>query len=276
MFSESQLHRYSRQIVLQGFGPKAQQKLLDSRVLVIGAGGLGSSALLYLAAAGVGTIGIADFDKVDISNLQRQILYCEDDIGKLKAKAASFRIVALNSDVKCVEYVNKISAKNILVIIAEYDFIIDATDTLKTKLLINDACVLAKKPFCHAGALGFSGQVMTVIPYETTCLRCVIDHEPQTAQPTCSQAGIIGAVVGVLGTLQALEAIKYLTQTGYLLTNSVLSFQGDMSRFHTLPLEKKQECEVCGINPEISIVKFNQRDIEKDYEKSGCALTNLL
>jgi molybdopterin-synthase adenylyltransferase len=259
MFTEEQLHRYSRHIILKGFGPGAQEKLLDSSVIVIGAGGLGSPALLYLAAAGVGTLGIADYDTVDISNLQRQILYNEKDLNKLKTAAASEGITELNSDVQITRHSEKIAASNILDIIASYDFVIDGTDTLRMKALVNDACIIGNKPFSHAGVLEFSGQIMTVIPHKSACMRCIIEELPDESV-TCAQAGIIGAVTGVLGTLQALEAIKYLTDTGTLLTDSLLTFQGDITRFHKLHFNKNPKCPVCGNKP--TIIDLNHRSYE--------------
>lgn len=251
MFTEDQLNRYSRHIILKGFGPKAQKKLLHSSVLVIGAGGLGSSALLYLAAAGAGKIGIADYDKVDISNLQRQILYSQKDINTPKTEAAAFRLSELNSDVQLFQHTERIQPSNILNIIKEYDFIIDGTDSQKMKLLINDACVLANKPLAHAAAIEFSGQIMTIIPHKSSCLRCIFSA-PENESLSCSQSGIIGAVVGVLGTLQALEAIKYLSGVGELLTDSFLSFQGDMARFHKFSVQRNPHCEICGETPTIT------------------------
>lgn len=251
MFTDEQLHRYSRHIILKGFGPHSQRKLLDSSVLAIGAGGLGPPALLYLAAAGVGRIGIADFDVVDISNLQRQILYSQQDLNMQKSTAASSRLSKLNSDIRIIQHDKRIQASNILEIIKDYDFIIDGTDSLKMKLLINDACVIGGKPFSHAGVLEFSGQIMTIIPHQSTCLRCVFET-PCDEALTCAQAGVIGALVGVLGTLQALEAIKYLTGIGKLLTDSFLSFQGDIGRFHKLHVKRNEHCALCGAEPSIT------------------------
>lgn len=249
MFSDNQINRYSRHLILNGFGPKAQQKLFNSRVLVIGAGGLGSPALLYLTSAGVGTIGIADFDKVDISNLQRQVLFCENDIGSLKTESSFKRLKSLNSDVDFRLHTEKITPDNILQIIREYDFIIDGSDSIQMKLLINDACIIQEKPFSHAGALEFRGQLMTILPHQSACLRCIFENSLHSDYLTCSQAGILGPVVGTLGTLQALEAIKYLTNTGRLLTNRILSFQGDTMHINTINIKRNLECIVCGQVP---------------------------
>jgi len=251
MFTEDQLNRYSRHIILKGFGPRAQKKLLDSSVLVIGAGGLGSPALLYLASAGTGKIGIADYDNVEISNLQRQILYSHNDLNTTKAEAAASRLSELNPDIQIIRHTEKIHPSNILDIIKGYDFIIDGTDSQRMKLLINDACVLSSKPFSHAAAIEFTGQIMTVLPHKSSCLRCVFDT-PGNEMLSCSQAGIIGAVAGIIGTLQALEAIKFLTDVGALLTDTFLTFQGDISRFHKFSVQRDPLCAVCGQTPSIT------------------------
>lgn len=251
MFTEDQLHRYSRHIILKGFGPRAQKKLLDSSVLVIGAGGLGSPALCYLAAAGTGKIGIADYDTVEISNLQRQILYSQKDLNTPKVEASAFRLSEMNSDVQIYQHPERIQQSNILDIIKDYDFVIDGTDSQKMKFLINDACVLANKPYSHAGAIEFAGQIMTIIPHRSSCLRCVFNLTEDESL-SCAQAGVIGAVVGVVGTLQALEAIKYLTGVGVLLTDTLLSFQGDTTRFHKFNVQRDPHCAVCGLTPSIT------------------------
>jgi molybdopterin-synthase adenylyltransferase len=257
MFTEEQLQRYSRHIILKGFGPRAQRKLLDSSVLVIGAGGLGSPALLYLAAAGAGKIGIADYDAVEISNLQRQILYSQHDLNIPKTTAAAARISELNSDTQIIEHNELIQINNIIDIIKDYDFVIDGTDSKRMKLLINDACIIAGKSFSHAGALEFAGQLMTIVPHKSACLRCVFETLGDDSL-SCAQAGIIGAVVGVVGTLQALEAIKYLTGVGELLTDSFLSFQGDITRFHKLQVKRNPLCVICGHKPLITNLNVEQ------------------
>ena len=208
--TNEQLERYSRHILLKDVGVKGQKKICAGRVLIIGAGGLGSPAALYLAAAGVGTIGIADADTVDLSNLQRQIIHGTDDIGKPKVESARETIQALNPDVEVITYPEYLSSQNILPILEDYDFVLDGTDNFASKFLINDACVMAKKPFSHAGILRFQGQLMTVIPGESPCYRCVFkEMPPKNAIPTCREAGVIGAMAGTIGSLQALEAIKY-------------------------------------------------------------------
>ena len=238
--------------MLTGFGPTAQRALLNAHVLVIGSGGLGSPALLYLASSGVGTIGIADFDIIDISNLQRQVLFCQEEIGAPKVDAAHRRLRALNSDLAYNCHPDKISPANISTIISNYDFVIDATDSIQTKLLINDGCVINSKPFCHAGVLEYGGQLMTVIPRSSACVRCVLGATAEPAATPYAQKGIIGAIAGVVGSLQALEAIKYITGTGTLVQDSILTFQGDAMRFHTLRIARNTDCPVCGNAPSIT------------------------
>ena len=189
MFSNEQLERYSRHIILKEVGVKGQKKLLEGKVLIIGAGGLGAPAALYLAAAGVGTIGIVDADEVDLSNLQRQVIHTTNDVGKAKVQSAKETMEAINPDVKVITYREFVDSTNILDLIKDYDFIIDGTDNFPTKFLINDACVMAKKPFSHAGIIRFRGQLMTYVPGQGPCYRCVFKNPPpKDAVPTCKQA----------------------------------------------------------------------------------------
>jgi len=256
MFTEEQIERYSRHIILKDVGGKGQKKLLDGRVLIIGAGGLGSPIALYLAAAGVGTIGIADADVVDLSNLQRQIAHHTGDIGTPKVISAAAKMTAMNPDVTVNTYHEWISAANILDIIREYDFVIDGTDNFAAKFLINDACVLAGKPYSHGGILQFDGQSLTVIPGESACYRCIFPAPPpKDAIPTCSSAGVIGVLPGVLGTIQATEAIKYLLGKGELLTNRLLTYNALRMRFREVPIRKNPRCPICGENPTITELK---------------------
>jgi molybdopterin-synthase adenylyltransferase len=256
MLTDSQIERYSRHIILKEVGGKGQQKLFDGKVLIIGAGGLGAPIALYLAAAGVGTIGIADADDVDLSNLQRQVIHFTSDIGKAKVISAREKMVAINPDVNVVTYKEWISAANINGIIAGYDFIIDGTDNFAAKFLINDACVLAGKPYSHGGILQFDGQTFTVKPKESACYRCIFpEPPPKDAIPTCSQAGVIGVLPGVLGTIQATEAIKFLLGKGELLTDRLLTYNALRMKFREVPLKRKATCPVCGDNPSITVVK---------------------
>ena len=209
---------------------------------------------MYLAAAGVGTIGIADNDKVELSNLQRQIIHTTDDIGKPKVVSAADTIKALNPDVNVITYETYISSRNIAGIIKDYDFILDGTDNFPTKFLINDACVLGRKPFCHAGILRFEGQLMTYVPEKGPCYRCIFEAPPpKDAVPSCREAGVIGAMAGIIGSMQALEAVKYLTGQGELLTGSMLIFDGLKMEWRKVKLpDRVAACPVCGDDPEIT------------------------
>lgn len=265
-FTNEQLERYSRHIILKEIGIKGQKKLQDSKVLIIGAGGLGAPAAMYLAAAGVGTIGIADADKVDLSNLQRQVIHATSDLGKLKVQSAQETMSDINPDITIKTYHEFVSSQNIMNLIEGYDFVLDGTDNFPAKFLINDACVMSRKPFSHAGIIRFKGQLMTIIPGESPCYRCVFkEPPPKDAVPTCRQAGVIGAMAGVIGCLQALEAIKFITGTGKLLTGSLLTFDALEMNFHKVKLPpRNHKCPVCGDEPSITELI--------DYEQAVCEL----
>ena len=264
-FTNEQLERYSRHIILQEVGVKGQKKLLNASVLIIGAGGLGAPAALYLAAAGVGTIGIVDADEVDLSNLQRQVIHTTNDVGKAKVKSAAETMEAINPDVTVKTYRTFVDSSNIMDLIKDYDFIIDGTDNFPAKFLINDACVMAEKPFSHAGIIRFKGQLMTYVPGEGPCYRCVFKNPPpKDAVPTCKQAGVIGAMGGVIGSLQAMEAIKYIIGKGDLLTGKLLTYDALKMEFHTIKLPKDDHCAVCGDEPTITE--------QIDYEQAECDL----
>lgn len=262
MFTDQQIERYSRHIILKEVGGKGQKKLLDGKVMVIGAGGLGAPLALYLAAAGVGTIGIADADVVDLSNLQRQVIHFTSDVGKPKVESAREKMEAINPDVRVRTYQEWISAANIARIIADYDFVIDGTDNFAAKFLVNDACVLAGTPYSHGGILQFDGQTLTVKPGESPCYRCIFPAPPpKDAIPTCARAGVIGVLPGVLGTIQATEAIKYLLGQGDLLTGRLLTYDALRMRFREVPVKKSARCPVCGDNPTITEL-VDELDIE--------------
>ncbi len=264
-FTNEQLERYSRHIILKEIGVGGQKKLLNSKVLIIGAGGLGAPAAMYLAAAGVGTIGIADADEVDLSNLQRQIIHATDNLGQAKVLSAKETINRMNPDVTVNTYRTFVASDNIMELIGDYDFIIDGTDNFPAKFLINDACVMAKKPFSHAGIIRFKGQLMTYVPGEGPCYRCVFKNPPpKDAVPTCKQAGVVGAMGGVIGSLQAMEAIKYITGTGDLLTGYLLTYDALSMEFRKIRLPKDTSgCAVCGDNPSITELI--------DYEQAECS-----
>lgn len=263
-FSNDQIERYSRHIILKEVGVKGQKKLLAGKVLIIGAGGLGAPVAMYLAAAGVGTIGIADADEVDLSNLQRQIIHGTKDVGKAKVKSAKETMNEMNPDVTVNTYRTYVNSENIRELIKEYDFIIDGTDNFPAKFLINDACVMAKRPFSHAGIIRFQGQLMTYVPGEGPCYRCVFkDPPPKDAVPTCKQAGVIGAMGGVIGSLQAMEAIKYILGVGNLLTGYLLTYDALTMTFRKIKLPKEvKDCAVCGEHPTITELI--------DYEQIQC------
>lgn len=248
-FTEEELYRYSRHILLKECGVEGQERIRQGRVLVVGAGGLGSPVLMYLAAAGVGTIGIADGDVVDVSNLQRQIIHSTAAVGKRKTASAAERINAINPHVAVVEHSHFVSADNIAEIIDDYDFIVDGTDNFAAKLLVNDACVMAGKPFSHGGILRFQGHTFTHLP-GTACYRCIFgEAPPPDSVPTCSQAGVLGAIAGMLGTIQAAEVLKYLTGTGELLTNRLLTFDALTMDFCNIRTRRVSGCPVCGDHP---------------------------
>ena len=265
-FSNEQLERYSRHIILKEVGVKGQKKLLNAKVLIIGAGGLGAPAAVYLAAAGVGTIGIADADEVDLSNLQRQVIHATADIGKPKVESAKESMQAINPDVNVITYREYIYSKNILDIIKDYDFVLDGTDNFPAKFLINDACVKAGIPFCHAGIIRFRGQLMTWVPGAAApCYRCVFkEPPPKDAVPTCKQAGVIGAMAGVIGCLQAMEAVKYITGAGELLTGYLLTYDALTNDFRKIKIPKDNHCGICSDHPTITELK--------DYEQVACDL----
>lgn len=263
-FTNEQIERYSRHIILKEVGVKGQKKLMNAKVLIIGAGGLGAPAAMYLAAAGVGTIGIADADEVDLSNLQRQIIHATEDVGKAKVQSAKETMEKLNPDVKVNTYRTFVDSENIMDLIKDYDFIIDGTDNFPAKFLINDACVMAKKPFSHAGIIRFKGQLMTYVPGQGPCYRCVFKNPPpKDAVPTCKQAGVIGAMGGVIGSLQAMEAIKYIIGVGDLLTGYLLTYDALKMEFRKVKLPNDtHKCAVCGDEPTITELI--------DYEQAEC------
>lgn len=270
MFSEDELERYSRQILVKEIGMEGQEALKHAKVLVVGAGGLGSPVLMYLAGAGVGKIGIVDADRVDISNLHRQILYRAEDVGKKKAVLASEILRTRNPHTQIMVYPYRLTAENICGLIEEYDFIIDGVDNFPTKFLINDACVLKKKPFSHAGVVGVHGQLMTYVPEKGPCYRCFFeDIPPAGSSPNCSTVGVVGAMVGVIGSLQALEAVKYITGAGELLLGKLFIIDGLTMKMRTVEFGRRKSCMVCGENRTIMEITNNDGRYE---EKNSCGL----
>lgn len=266
MFKEKEFNaeRYERQIILPEVGEDGQKKLQNAKVLIIGAGGLGSPAALYLAGAGIGTIGIADSDTVSLSNLHRQIIHTADRVRQNKAESAKVSLEKLNDDVKVISYLYAVTPENIGELIREYDFVIAAVDNFPVRFLINDACVIAEKPFCNGGILGFQGQVMTYVPGRGPCYRCIFEEIPEPGSvPTCKQTGVMGPAVGVIGCIQALEAVKYIVSAGELLTGKMYIFDGltMKTRIAEFP-EPSKTCRVCGSNKDIRDVRLNHREYE--------------
>ncbi len=261
-FDDAQIVRYSRHILLKNVGGVGQEKLLHSRVLIVGAGGLGSPIALYLAAAGVGHLGIMDFDTVDLSNLQRQIIHYTPDLNRPKVDSARDKIVVLNPDVRVTTIRDRLTAENARDIIGEYDFVVEGTDNFPTKFLVNDACVFLGKPFNQGGILRFDGQTMTHVP-GSACYRCVFNSPPPKGViPTCSEAGVLGAVAGMLGTIQAAEALRYLLGIGKLLTDRMLVFNALEMEFRTVRLKRNPACPVCGEHPTVTELR--------EYEQPAC------
>jgi adenylyltransferase/sulfurtransferase len=250
-FTDEQIRRYSRQIILPEVGGKGQKKLLASRVLIIGAGGLGSSAIAYLAAAGAGTLGIIDSDMVELSNLQRQIIH-GGNIGQAKAKSAENFVRSLNSDVEVIAYQERLSPENARAMARKYDFVIDGSDNFPTHYLINDACVLEKKPCSHGSILCYEGYTTTSLPQKGPCYRCIFKKSPPPGLiPSCHEAGVFGVLPGIIGTIQASEALKFILGTGDLLAGRLLCFNALDMIFFELSAGKRMDCSICGDHPEI-------------------------
>jgi len=244
---ESAGARYARQLILAEVGPAGQRKLAAARVLVIGAGGLGSPVLYYLAAAGIGTLGIADADTIAVANLHRQILYATPDVGKAKVDVAAEKLRSLNPDVTVVTHRAAADGANVDALIAGYDLVVDAPDNFATRYLVNDACWRAGKPLVEGAVLGFSGMLMTIVPPKTPCYRCLYPNPPADgAVPSTASVGIMGMVPGVIGSLQALEAVKVLLGIGAPLGGRVLFFDGLDVAFDEMRLERNPDCPVCG------------------------------
>ncbi|UZJ40641.1 molybdopterin-synthase adenylyltransferase MoeB [Prosthecochloris sp. SCSIO W1101] len=261
-FTQSQLERYSRHILLDNVGVEGQQKLLNSKVMIIGAGGLGAPAAMYCAAAGIGRIGIVDADVVEVSNLQRQIIHFTADVGSSKVSSAKEKMEAINPDVEVESIKTFVNASNIEEIIDGYDFVIDGTDSFATKFLINDACIMKGIPFSHGGILRFNGQTMTVLPKQSACYRCVFHKPPpKNMIPTCSEAGVLGAVAGMLGTIQAAEALKFITGAGDILADALMTFDALPMNFRKVVLRRNPKCAVCSENPSITELRDEEQQV---------------
>jgi molybdopterin/thiamine biosynthesis adenylyltransferase/rhodanese-related sulfurtransferase len=252
-FTAEQLQRYSRHFRVPEVGEAGQARLLDSKVLVIGAGGLGCPALIYLAAAGVGTIGIIDMDVVDLSNLQRQILHTADRVGMPKTESARMALTALNPDVKVVEYRERLNSENVMQILAAYDVIVNGCDNFPTRYLVNDACVMLRKPLVDGSIFQFDGNVTVIKPHEGPCYRCQFPEPPPPgAAPNCDEAGVLGVLPGIIGCFQALEAIKLLLGKGKPLIGRMLWFDTLSGDIVVHRLRRDPKCAVCGDQPTIT------------------------
>jgi adenylyltransferase/sulfurtransferase len=263
--TEEQIYRYSRNILLPEVGGSGQEKLLSSKVFCVGVGGLGSPVALYLVAAGVGTIGIADADQVDISNLQRQVIHFTDDIGKPKTESAKEKLKRLNPDVNVIVYKEAITKKNIRDIIKDYDIVLDGSDNFPTRYLVNDACYFEKKTLISGAILQFEGQVSVFKPFAGgPCYRCLYPEIPPLGMiPSCQEAGILGAVAGIIGTIQAVEALKEILQIGRSLVGRLLVFNALNMSFADIKVKKDPNCPLCGENPSIkdlSDYDYRQRE----------------
>ena len=248
--SGAEMLRYSRQVILEGFGAAGQEKLKTAKILVAGAGGLGSPALMYLAAAGVGTLGVADFDSVTDSNLNRQIIHSSHDIGHLKVDSAADTITKLNPYISVVKHKARINIENVTEIIGAYDLVIDATDNFTARYLISDSCYFLKKPVIEGAATGYDGILMTIVPDRTPCYRCLYPMPPEDeVLPTCGDTGILGMVTGIIGTFQALEAVKIILGLGETVSGRLLTFDAVKSSFREVPWRRRPECPLCGEEP---------------------------
>ena len=251
--TESELVRYSRHLALKEIGTSGQEKLKAARVLVIGAGGLGSPSALYLAASGVGTIGIIDHDRVDVSNLQRQVLYESESVGEAKVDAAHRRLRSLNPEIAIEKHAIELRAANVLNIFANYDLVLDGTDRFTTRYLANDACVILGKPLVSAAIHRFEGQAMTYVPDRSPCYRCLFPEPPTDGLvPNCAEAGVLGVLPGVMGAIQATEAIKLIVGAGELLIGRLLAYDALGMRFSEFAFSRREDCAVCGSRPTIA------------------------
>ncbi|MBT3880303.1 MAG: molybdopterin-synthase adenylyltransferase MoeB [Candidatus Scalindua sp.] len=251
-FTDEQINRYSRHIILPEVGGKGQKKLLDSKVFLVGAGGLGSPAAFYLAAAGIGKIGISDNDVVDFSNLQRQILHSTKDVGRPKVQSAKETLEDLNPDIEVIPYTERLNSENIIDIIKDYDVILDGSDNFPTRYLVNDACVMLGKPLSHGSIFRFDGQATTILPGKGPCYRCLYETPPPPdLVPSCQEAGVLGIIAGIIGVIQATEVIKLQLGKGNLLNGKLLIYDSLDMDFKKLKIQRNPACPMCGDNPTI-------------------------
>lgn len=258
--SNDEILRYSRHLILPEVGMEGQKRLKAARVLCVGAGGLGSPVLLYLAAAGVGTLGLVDFDVVDFTNLQRQVIHTTADVGRKKLDSAADAIAALNSNVRIERFETRLTSANALEILAGFDLVVDGTDNFPTRYLVNDACVLSGIPNMYASVFRFEGQASVFATREGPCYRCIYpDPPPPGLVPSCAEGGVLGILPGLLGVIQATEAIKWILGTGESLVGRLLLVDSLSMRFREMRLRKNPKCPVCGLHPTVtSLIDYNQ------------------
>jgi sulfur-carrier protein adenylyltransferase/sulfurtransferase len=274
VLSPEQKERYSRHIKVPEVGEAGQVRLLESKVLLVGAGGLGCPAGLYLAAAGVGTLGVADFDVVDLSNLQRQVLHTNDSVGTLKTESAEKRIRALNPDVKVVRHDQRLDSGNVMDILAPYDLVLDGCDNFSTKYLINDAAVLAGKTSVYGSIFRFEGQVSVFTPRQGPCYRCLFpEPTPAEMAPSCDEAGVLGVLPGVVGLIQATEAVKLLLGKGEPLRGRLLTYDALAMTFQQYKVRRDPNCAVCGDQPTIREVADLEWSCHMDRPRPEAAVT---
>ncbi|SME94057.1 adenylyltransferase and sulfurtransferase [Tistlia consotensis] len=274
-FSDGELERYARHLVLPEIGEAGQAKLLDSRVLVIGAGGLGSPLLLYLAAAGVGTLGVVDDDAVDLSNLQRQVIHGEAEIGAPKVASAARRLKAINPDVRVEEHRTRLTAANALALVSAYDLVCDGSDNFATRYLANDACHLAGRSLVTAAIMRFDGQLTTLRSHrghgsdgaENPCYRCLFGEQPEDPKQSCADVGVLGALAGTMGALQAVEAVKELLGIGRSLAGRLLLYDALEAGFRTIRAKADPDCPLCGARPSIGSLS----DLDYRPDAAVCA-----
>lgn len=260
--TDDQLDRYARHIILREVGGSGQQRLLRSKVLVVGAGGLGSPLLLYLAAAGVGTLGVIDDDRVDLSNLQRQIAHGTADIGRPKVESAAAAIARINPDVTVIPHDQRLTAENAVDIIGQYDLVADGTDNFQTRFLLNDACYFLKKPLVSGAILQFDGQISTFKAHEAgdnPCYRCLFPAPPPAdVAQTCGEAGVLGALAGVIGSMQGVEVLKELLGIGAGLSGRLLLYDALSAEVRTIKVHREPGCPLCGENPTLTGLSAHQ------------------
>jgi len=251
-FTDEQIERYSRHIILPEVGGSGQQKMLEARVLLLGAGGLGSPAAYYLAAAGIGNLGIVDFDRVDLSNLQRQIIHSTERIGMLKTESAKKTIKALNPDVNVTLYNERLDSSNIMNLIEGYDYIVDGSDNFPTRYLVNDACIMRNKTLIHGSIYRFEGQVTVFKPGDGPCYRCLYPEPPPPGMvPNCQEGGVLGVLAGVIGNLQVVEVLKLVLGIGKTLVGKLIIYDALNTEFRNLRLRKDENCPICSEKPTI-------------------------